>query len=199
MVEMSIAILAGGRSRRMGRNKALLSLGGQTIISRILGQCAQIAAVEIILIANDMDSYRHLNISIYSDIWPNKGSLGGLASAIAHSQSDWTLILACDMPFVQASFLQFLITLLESDLDAVVPLWQSQLQPFHAIYHKRCLSTFTEYIAKNALKITPILEQLRLRRVYASEYRMFDKNGLSFYNVNTPSELSEAETLLLSL
>lgn len=196
MTTFSIAILAGGHSRRMGVDKALLPIGGRSILERLITQCQLLAADELFIVANQADKYTHLQKPIKSDIWPDKGSLGGLASAISHSVSPWTMTLACDMPFVQAPFLAFLSKLIpDTDADAIIPVWRGQWQPFHAIYRKSCLPTFAENIARGALKISSALEQLRLRCVEPPEYQRFDERGLSFYNVNTPTDLEEALTI----
>ena len=103
---LSLAIIAGGQSRRMGRDKAFVELGGQTLIERVIQRSAELGQAETILITNKPADYAHLGLPMFRDALPDKGSLGGIYTALLRAQSPAVLVLACDMPFVNADLLR---------------------------------------------------------------------------------------------
>ncbi len=192
----SLAIIAGGKSRRMGRDKAFVELGGQTLIQGVIAASAGLGQAETILIANQPAAYAHLGLPIYRDILPDTGSLGGIYTALKKAKSAWVLALACDMPFVSADLLRCMIERMDDDLDIVVPRVDGYPQGLHALYRKTCLKPIERQLAANRLKIIRFYDQMRVCYLDERDYARFDADGRCFTNLNTPEELAAAERLL---
>ncbi len=195
-VPVSLAIIAGGQSSRMGRDKAFLELGGQTLIERVIAAGADLAGSETILIANNPDQYRHLGLEIYEDILPDKGSLGGIYTALARAANPAALVLACDMPFIKTDLLRFMIAQLDEETDIVVPRVDGYPQALHAIYRKTCLAPIRAQLDDNRLKIIRFYNQMRVTYLDEADYAPYDPDGRSFTNLNTPAELERARLLI---
>jgi molybdopterin-guanine dinucleotide biosynthesis protein A len=129
------------------------------------------------------------------DVWPEKGSLGGIYSAIHHVDTPYCLVVACDMPFLQAEMLRYLLTQV-SDYDVVVPDVLGELQTLHAIYSKACLQAIERRLEMNRLRIAGFFPDVRVRTVTASELQPYDPALLAFQNLNTPEEFQAAEQRL---
>ncbi len=192
----SLAIIAGGQSRRMGRDKAFVELGGKALIQRVIERSANLGQSETILITNKPAQYAHLGLPMFRDILPDKGSLGGIYTALARANNPAVLVLACDMPFIHTELLRFMIEQVSEDTDIVVPRVEAYPQGLHAIYKKTCIAPIAEQLAANRLKIIRFYDQMRVRYLDEADYAPFDPQGRSFANLNTPEELAEAERLL---
>ncbi|MBI1257876.1 MAG: NTP transferase domain-containing protein [Chloroflexi bacterium] len=187
---ITVAILAGGRSRRMGSDKSFVLLNERPLIEHVVRQVSALA-LPTMVIANEPERYQALNLPIFSDVMPNKGALGGLYTALKHSETDYTLCVACDMPFLSPPLLEYLITL-RHGWDAVVPITGGQAQGLHAIYHQRCLPPMLRAMQENRLKISDFLNDIPVRFVEEAELRRCDPLLRSFINLNTPQELYQA-------
>jgi molybdopterin-guanine dinucleotide biosynthesis protein A len=172
---MSGVILAGGTSTRMGRNKAVLELGGRRLIDRLVEGLQQIFP-EVIIVP---------------DLIPNKGALGGIYTAAAIANHPWAFVMACDMPFFSPGLIRYLATLTE-DWDAVVP-YTDDWEPLYALYAKTCLPAMERQIHSDNLKVSLFFPSIRVRRVGREELGPHDPEGLSLFNVNTPQEFVQAE------
>lgn len=192
----SLAIIAGGRSRRMGRDKAFVELGGKPLIEHVISRSADLGQTETILITNKPAQYARLGLPMYRDILPDKGSLGGIYTALVHARSPDVLVLACDMPFVNMDLLRFMTSMISDDIDIIVPRVEGYPQGLHAIYKKTCIEPIARQLATDRLKIIRFYGQMRLRYLDETDYAAFDPQGRSFANLNTPEELAEAERLL---
>ena len=190
---ISIAILAGGRSSRMGTDKSLLSLQGRPIFEHILERLALLSA-PIVIIANDSEKYSHYSFPVFPDVIPNRGSLGGLYSAIYYSPRDYTLCVACDMPFLNMKLLAYLVSLC-GDYDLVVPRVGGVAQPFHAVYNKTCLSTIHTHLMEGQLQASGFYTSLKVRWVEEDEVCELDPMSRSFVNVNTPEDYQTIQQL----
>jgi len=190
---VTIAVLSGGQSRRMGTDKSFLLLRGKPLLQHVIDRVRQLNC-EIILIANDVERYRSFELPTYPDVIPNTGSLGGLYSALVHSSTDWTLCLACDMPQVNPTLLRYLISL-RADYDAVVPRTGGVLQALHALYHQRCASVIREHLQQRQLKISQVIELLSVCFVDDDELCRIDPENHSFINLNTPSDFAQFEQI----
>lgn len=177
----------------MGTNKALLEVDGVRLID---GAVETLRAIfpEVLIIANDPQPYAGLGVPIYADLVPEKGSLGGIYTAVTAAAHPHAFCLACDMPFAHPALIRFLCTLVEGH-DVVVPRTPEGLQPLHAVYGKRSLAAMRRQIESNRLKIDQLYEGVRVRYVDEAEMRPFDPDLLSFWNLNTREELAQAQTL----
>ena len=196
IVEFSLAIIAGGQSRRMGRDKAFVDLGGIPLIERVIQRSASLGQAEIILITNKPADYAHLGLPMFRDALPDKGSLGGIYTALMRAASECVLVLACDMPFVNADLLRFMIARLDADTDIVVPRVDGYPQALHAIYRKTCIPPIRALLEANRLKIIRFYDQMLVRYLDEADYAELDPAGRSFANLNTPAELEQARQLL---
>ena len=187
---MTVAIMAGGKSSRMGTDKAFVPLLGKPMIEHVLNQVRGLSS-ETIILTNQQDNYSYLGLPIYGDIYPDRGPLGGLHSALFHASFSNTLVVACDMPWLNRRLLDYIVSLRDS-ADVIVPKWHEYPEPLHAIYNKNCLDAIEEKIQVGQLKTISFYEQVRVRYIKRDEITMFDPDGRSFSNVNTPDELTAA-------
>lgn len=193
---VSIAINAGGKSSRMGTNKAFVEIAGRPLIEHIIDKLNRLAPPELFLITNEPDSYAHLGLTMYGDVMPDKGSLGGIYSAIYHSHSHHTLVVACDMPFLNPELLRYLISLAGDNVDVVVPRVDQYPQGLHAVYSKNCLQPIKARLEADHLKVIGFYGDVQVRYVDEHEYELFGDAARSFFNINTPEDLLEARRLL---
>ncbi len=194
----TLALIAGGKSSRMGRDKAFVPLAGKPIIEHILERTAELGQAETILITNRPEDYAHLELPMFGDILPEKGALGGIYTAIARSTNPYTLALACDMPFVNARLLRYMLRLRDEDggpWDVIAPRVDGHPQGLHAIYSRACLPPIRERLEAGQLRVIGFYDAVRVRYLDADEYGPLDPRGLSFFNVNTPQDLQAAEAL----
>src|SRR5215470_7625949 len=112
-------ILAGGKSSRMGQNKALMALGGQRLVDRVVTVMRSVFD-DLLMVTNTPEVYAELGVPMVRDVWSEKGSLGGIYSAIYHVATPYCLVVACDMPFLQAAVLHYLLTQI-ADYDVIIP------------------------------------------------------------------------------
>ncbi len=183
-------ILAGGKSTRMGQNKALMSIAGQRLVDRVVGVMQTVFA-ELLMVTNSPEVYADLGLPMAGDVYPKKGSLGGIYSAIYHAPTPYCFVVACDMPFLNAAVMRYMIAQIDTH-DVVIPDVLGDMQPLHAIYGKRCAPPILHRLEAHRLKIIGFLPEVRVRTVTAEELRRFDPELLAFQNLNTPEEFQAA-------
>ena len=196
--EVSGVILAGGASRRLGRNKALERIGGQTLIERVAGSIAPVSAEVIVVVASPAQAAAlplPAGVRVVSDLYPGCGSLGGIYTGLSVSREPWVLVVACDMPFLNPRLLRRLMTM-RRNVDAVVPCLEGQPEPLHALYSKTCLAPMDRMLRAGQLKIAPLFEAVRVRYVGEGTIDRFDPDHRSFFNVNSLADVEEALGLL---
>lgn len=188
-MKVSAAVLAGGQSRRMGRDKAFLFVGGKRIIQRVFERVLPLSD-DIILVTNTPDKFApYTNYRITSDVYPGKGSLGGIYSALKVARYQHCLIVACDMPFLNTRLLRYLARLARFwDYDVVVPEISGRWETLHAVYSKRCLDPIEQCLRQDQLRVCSFFERVRLRVVAQHRLERFDPLLRSFLNINTPEE-----------
>jgi molybdopterin-guanine dinucleotide biosynthesis protein A len=191
---LTVAILAGGKSSRMGTDKSFVRVLGKPLIEDILDRVHGLGA-ETILITNQPAHYAYLGVPLFTDVLPEKGALGGLYTALYHSSQPHTLCVACDMPFVIKPLLDHLIALIP-DGDAIVPRLGKEAEPFRAIYARACLEPIRAALEAGKMRIISFFPEVRVRFVDEAEIDRFDPQHLSFFNVNTPADLEAARKLV---
>jgi molybdopterin-guanine dinucleotide biosynthesis protein A len=184
---MTGVILSGGKSIRMGKNKAFIQVEGVPIIERIHNLFRELFQ-ELIIVTNETDLFSNFNSKIYSDLIPDKGALGGLYTGIVLSSFYHSFCVACDMPFIKKSLVQFLIENVANE-DVIVPRTKDGLQPLHAIYSKNCVDPIRRSIEEGKSKIIDIYDQVNVKIIDEKDFLCFDPGRESFINVNTPEEL----------
>jgi molybdenum cofactor guanylyltransferase len=191
---LTIAIQAGGQSRRMGRDKGLVPLAGRPLIEHLLERVSGMGD-EILITTNDPSRYAYLKLPMASDETPGAGALAGLNTALKAARGEHVLVLACDMPFVNVSLLKYMIGLAPA-ADIVVPTWQEVLQTLHAVYKRQiCLTAVQSALNQSLKRMISFYPEVKVRIVEEFEITRFDPQGMSFYNINTPEELDKAERL----
>jgi len=197
-IQVSGVILAGGVSRRLERNKALERIGGRPLIERVVDRVAPLTS-EVLVVVGSPEQGASLalppEVRVVSDRYPDRGSLGGIFTGVDASAEPWSLVVACDMPFLNPELLRYLIEE-SSDVDAVIPRLGDQPEPLHALYSKACLGPMERMVQAGELKIAPLFEAVRVRYVGEETIDRIDPRHLSFFNINTEADLEEARRLL---
>lgn len=192
--DRSAAILAGGKSSRMGRNKALLDVGGTSIIRRTAALLRPLVG-ELFLVADDPAPYAGLGLPVRPDVHHGCGSLGGIHAAIAGAAHPLVLCVACDMPHLNAAVPELLLANADPADDALMPLVGGRPEPLLAVYGRRALPAMVRAILAGRLRIIDALCAARVRYLDEGRLRAADPSLCSFVNVNTPEELAAARAL----
>ncbi len=179
-------ILAGGASRRMGTNKALLDVHGEPMIQRIYRTLAEIF-IEVIVVTNEPERYTFLPCRKVNDLWPGTGTMVGIHAGLAACEGSDAFVVGCDMPFLKPSLIRHLVGL-KDESDVVVPRTPDGLQPLHALYRRSSIRFIERYLQKGDLSMMHLLAELRTRQVTPGEIECVDHSFSSFINVNTLEE-----------
>lgn len=191
----SFVIQAGGMSSRMGSDKGLVLLRGKPLVQWILDQLAPIET-EKIIISNQPASYYHFGVPVYEDVIPAIGALGGLLTALTYARHELVFVLACDMPFLDLSLLDVMNNLIE-DHDVVIPCLgkPENTEPFRALYRQTCLEPIKSAIASGKRRAISFFPDVRVNYYNLPEYTPTDPTSWIFFNINSPEDLAEAESL----
>ena len=210
-VPVTGVILAGGKSRRMGRNKALLPLGDSPLIAHVIRRM-RLVTDELLLITNNPAEYAHLGLPMHSDSVPDAGALGGIYTGLTHASYDAVLCVACDSPFLQPKLLTHLVSVL-GEYDGVMPYTYSRnkdigvttssystdqitLQTLCAVYAKRCLPIIEQMLNEPDLRVHALQERANILTLAPEIWETYDSEGHSFFNVNTPEDFEKAQTMV---
>lgn len=188
-------ILAGGRSSRLGRDKALLCFEGKPLILRLVrlleGLCP-----EVLVITGEERRYMDLlDVPVVADLVKGVGPLGGLYTALAVSSHDHNLVLACDMPLLKPHLLTLLFARIELApwAEAIVPEVRGELEPFPGVYRRNSLRKLARLLKAGRFRVQGLLELLACATIPEEEIRAIDPGLRSFTNLNRPEELEELE------
>jgi molybdopterin-guanine dinucleotide biosynthesis protein A len=179
-------VLAGGKSLRMGRDKALIEVDGRTLLDRALDaldpHCAEL------LVIGEQEKYGAVGPFVIADEWPGKGPLGGIATAMRYASNDKLLVVACDMPHLTTRLFDLLKANLGQFTDAVVPSHEGLLEPLAAAYHRSAQPVFRRCVELDVLKMSDALSQVRTSHVEIFPGRDGWPSEL-FRNINAPGDL----------
>jgi molybdopterin-guanine dinucleotide biosynthesis protein A len=192
MPEISAAILAGGKSRRLGIDKSLLKLNGEWLLERTLTTLSALSD-DLLIVGGNRPEFATLPARMVPDDVPGVGPLGGIYSGLRAMRHERGLFVACDMPLLNLPFLRYMI-LLSADFDVVIPSIGDQTEPLHAIYSKACIAPIEALLQRNELRVIHFFRQVRVRYVTPSEIEVFDPAHLSFSNINTPEDLQKTQS-----
>ncbi len=190
----SLVILAGGRATRMGTNKCVMSLAGKSVISYILNELSPHAA-ETFLIANDPAPLVSFGVAIYPDDAPGLGPLGGLATALRRASQPRIVLTACDMPFIRWSSVAHLLSLADS-AQVVMPRVGGEAEPLLAVYDRTCLPAIERSLAAGERRMVSFLPAVQVREVGEEELLSTDPTRMTFFNLNTPDDVTRAEKII---
>jgi molybdopterin-guanine dinucleotide biosynthesis protein A len=187
-MNMTGIILAGGKNSRMGTNKAFLKINGVRLIDNILGIYREIFN-EVIIVTNDPLAYiEFTNVVIVTDIYQEKGALGGIYTGLFYASDKYSFVTACDMPSLNKDFILYMIGQTGKH-DIIVPQSSDGVQPLHAIYSQNCLPAIKRLLVADKLKITGFYKEMRLLKITEEKIKPFNQDGLLFLNINTPDDL----------
>ena len=191
-ITMTGIILAGGKNTRMGVNKAFLEINGTRMIDKTIDIYSRLFS-EILIITNDPLPYLEFTrAAIVTDIYKGKGPLGGIYTGLLYSKNPYVFVSACDMPYLNGDFIEYLAGLTGKH-DVIVPELAEGYQPLHAVYSRNCLPSIKRLLMLNKLKITGFYRDMRVLTVSEKQISPFNQDGRLFQNLNTPRDVDEAQ------
>jgi molybdopterin-guanine dinucleotide biosynthesis protein A len=198
-MKLSVVIQAGGESRRMGQNKALVPFLGQPLIQRVISRVATLAD-ELLITSNQPDALAFLQLPTHPDLLPGLGALGGLYTAFAIAQHPLVAVIACDMVFVSAPLLAAQRdVLLNQIVDGAVPRTSAGYEPFHAVYRREtCLAAVKASLDAGMRRADCWYSNVHMAYFSPEQTDEYDPRGEAFININTPEELKRVEVYVHS-
>jgi molybdopterin-guanine dinucleotide biosynthesis protein A len=182
-------ILVGGKSRRMGTDKAFLRIGGTPLFERVLSVFRETFA-RTILVGNQAERFAGYGLDICTDLYPGS-ALGGLYTGLVRGGTPHVFVSACDVPFPSSAVVRYLVALREG-YDAVVPQVPDGFEPLFALYAASCREPMQAFLERGNYCISDLYPGLHVRYVPLAELARFDGVGRTFININTPAEFTRA-------
>lgn len=176
----------------MGTPKALLAFEGEPLIVRVVARLRPLFG-EVIVVAAPRQDLPPMPARVVRDEVDYHGPVAGICYGLAAANSELAFITACDLLFPNAPLISHLLSLAPKH-DAVVPRWRDRLQPLHAVYRASVLPALREQLAAGELTLVRIFDKIQTLTVGDEELRLFDRDGDSFFNMNTPQDYAEALT-----
>jgi molybdenum cofactor guanylyltransferase len=181
-------ILVGGKSRRMGRDKAFLQIAGKPLFERVLEVFRE--SFDLLLLVGDRaERFARFGLPVLPDIYPGS-ALGGLYTGLRHAETEYIFVASCDLPFPNRDILLSLCSL-RGGFDAVVPNTAQGFEPLFAVYAKSCLGPMKGLLESGNMRVYDFYPQVRVRYVQGEELAHLDRDGRSFMNINSPEELEK--------
>jgi molybdopterin-guanine dinucleotide biosynthesis protein A len=190
-------VLAGGKSTRFGRDKISQLVAGEPLIQRVINRLASFGDEIIMVLAPGIfvaPFPSQVKIRKVYDIYPGRGSLGGVYTGLVSSTLPLNIVVACDMPFLNVNLLQYMIDISQG-YDLVIPRLNNNVEPLHAVYSKNCIKVIERLWEAGKTKVLDIQYSVKTRYVEEQEIDKFDPKRLSFINVNTQEDLKRAIAL----
>jgi molybdenum cofactor guanylyltransferase len=198
-IPCSGVILAGGLSSRYGgENKAFLRIAGIRILDRLFSVFRSLFD-EIILVTNNPREFLDWDAMIVTDIFPMRSSLTGIHAGLFYARHPFAFISACDTPFLKRSVIQAVLDGLEAEIDIVIPQTSAGVEPLCAAYSRRCLKPAEDHLRANRFKVQLALSRCRTKKIPEAVLRASDPDLVSFFNINTPEDMAQAEQLVSGL
>jgi molybdopterin-guanine dinucleotide biosynthesis protein A len=192
--KLDVAILAGGQGRRLGgRDKCALVVDGQRLLDRQLAVAGSVAR-RVVIVGGPPERFADRAVPVVADRVPGAGPLGGIYTALSVSTTPRTLVIACDMPFLTAPFLEYLGTE-GHGCDVVLPRDGRGLHPLCAVWAKSAAPVVGRLLAAGVRAVRDALGALRLHIIEENALGAFDPDGRLLHNINTPDDLARAFTL----
>ncbi|MFH1662819.1 MAG: molybdenum cofactor guanylyltransferase [Chloroflexota bacterium] len=194
---VSSIVLAGGRGLRLGRYKASVDFNGESLIQRVVSRLSILGGEIIIVIA---EGQRPPELSAYpesrivTDVYHGRGPLVGIYTGLLNSRSDYNFVVACDMPLLNRHLLAYILKE-AAGFDIAIPRLGNLVEPLHAVYSKNCIQPIEKLLGEGSFKVKYLLDLVKVRYVEREEIDSFDRQHLSFFNINTQEELDKARQL----
>lgn len=196
-MEINGIVLAGGKSLRFGNDKISEAIGSKSLLQQVITSLRFLGGEIIVVTSSEhpiSESIDHPKLRILTDILPGKGPLGGIHTGLVASTTEYNLVVASDMPFLNEALLRYLIEISEG-YDITVPRVGKLVEPLHAIYARSCLDPMAEMIKQERLSIYQLFRRVRVRYMEAAEIERFDPEHRSLFNINTKADLAAARRL----
>ena len=185
-MEMTCAILAGGQSTRMGRDKATIEAGGKNLAAFVFDKVREVFG-GVMVISRHHDRIEGVQAPIYKDMFPYRSPVVGIATALLHAETEYVFVVACDMPFISRKVLEFMIGEARGE-DIVIPRTKAGYEPLHAIYRRSCLAPMLYLMEKEKLGVINVLPYVSAKIL--EDESVFSVDGHSiFTNINTVDDL----------
>ena len=197
MTSVTGIVLAGGQSRRLGRDKAVETIVGQPMLHRVFDRIRPVCDDISVVVSDDARADNlpiPADVLVITDKYPGKGSLGGIYSGLIASPGEYGLVVACDMPFLNISLLEEILKL-GADVDVCVPVISGRPEPTHALYSKNCVPYIKAQLDDDDLKITRFFNKVKVHYISEDASRSIDPQLHSFFNINRQGDLDEALAL----
>ncbi len=187
---ITAAILSGGKSTRMGRDKSFATLNNMPIIEHVIVKLKKIFK-KIVISSDNHRYYAHYNFPVITDIYKNKDSIGGIYSVLKNIDTEYAFITACDMPFIEENAIKLLLENID-DNDLIMPKIKGKYQPLFAIYSKRCIEPLEELILKDKLKISFLLPEVKSKIISEDKFTDICNINKNFFNINSERDYEKA-------
>lgn len=195
-------VLAGGRGSRIGGDKALIRLAGRFLIERVLARLGVLTGTVLVVVSCPDDAARlrfleRPGVELAMDVLPSGGPLSGIHAGLAAARTERSIVVGCDMPFLSVPLLQHMVEI-SRDADVVVPRIAGRgfVEPLCAVYSKACVGAIERLASAGASRIVAFFGVVRVKYVDEEVWRDLDPDGLSFFNINTSSDLGRARKIL---
>lgn len=195
--DKSVIVLAGGKSKRLGRDKAQEIIDSESLIQRVVSSLSFFNGDIIVVSAKG----QHLpqlagypGLRVVTDAYEAKGPLVGIYTGLLASVTHYNLVVACDMPFLKPALVSYMFSI-SAGFDAVIPRLGSLVEPLHAVYSKSCLPAIEKMFGQGHYRTDRLLKLVKVRYVEAEEIDRFDPKHLSLFNINTKADLEVARAL----
>lgn len=193
----SAIILAGGKSSRMGRAKALLTFDGEPLIVHTVRLLAHLFP-DIVVVAAPEQELPCLPVTLVRDTVGYQGPVGGICYGLQAAQQEVCFVTSCDAPFLQPALITYLVSR-SPDYDVVVPFWQDRLQPLLAVYRQSVVPLLQGQLERGELRPILLYKKVPTLEIRPDEIRQFDREGSSFRNMNSPQDYRDAQDLWMRL
>jgi len=191
---MNAILLAGGKSTRFKKNKAIAEYNGQRLIehtSNLLNKHFD----QVYLVVDSKEKYSFIkNCKIVEDIIPNKGPVGGIYTGLMASNRKYNYIMACDMPLMSGRFIEY-IKNWEQNYDVLLPEYNGYIEPLAGIYSKKCLPVIEKNLRNGNLSIRDFLKEVKMQSIDESLIKRNFSNKNIFYNINYQKDLEQLNTV----
>lgn len=190
-------MLSGGKSSRMGKNKAFLEVGSKRILDHIVDTLKiLIPAEDIVLVTNNPQDYAYLKIKTVTDLIPGLGPLSGIHAGLYYTEKYYNLVVACDMPFISAELAQILFAE-AAGFDVTVPEINGKLHPLFAVYAKNCLEPIEKALKEGIYQVASVYPELKVNYVNLKDLSLGEVDIQKvLMNINTPEDLEKAKEIL---
>ncbi len=192
-MKVTAIILAGGKNQRLGKAKATQIIGGKSMVERVIERLSPLASRMLIVTGIERSDLPGTgDAEFLTDLYPGFGPLGGIYTGLVASQTSNSIVVACDMPFLNTRLLGYMLDI-TGDFDAVIPrIDGGMIEPLHAVYSRSCLERMKTQLDNKQLSIRDVIKTLNVRYMEPGESQRFDPKLLSFFNINYQADLERA-------